>query len=141
MYRWTNYASYGLMFAASLTIGAIGCSKTDPAPAASQSAPAADAHGATDAVAEAFASLSQEDRAAAEKQKICPVSDAPLGSMGTPIKVTVNGEIVHEAVVSPDLAFLTAMALMDEDRTMLYLARLSITVPGTVPSPGEETGE
>ena len=44
MYRWTNYASYGLMFAASLTIGAIGCSKTDPAPAASQSAPAAGAH-------------------------------------------------------------------------------------------------
>jgi hypothetical protein len=94
MYRWTNYASYGLMFAASLTIGAIGCSKTDPAPAASQSAPAADAHGATDAVAEAFASLSQEDRAAAEKQKICPVSDEPLGSMGTPIKVTVKGRDV-----------------------------------------------
>ena len=98
MYRWTNYASYGLMFAASLTIGAIGCSKTDPAPAASQSAPAADTHdhdhGATDAVAEAFASLSLEDRAAAEKQKICPVSDEPLDSMGTPIKVTVKGRDV-----------------------------------------------
>jgi hypothetical protein len=100
MYRWTNYASYGLMFAASLTLGAIGCSKTGPAPAASQSAPAADAgahdhdHGATDAVAEAFASLSPEDRAAAEKQKICPVSDEPLGSMGTPIKVTVKGRDV-----------------------------------------------
>jgi len=40
---------------------------------------------------EALAKLSLEDRALAEKQKICPVTDEPLGSMGTPIKVTVEG--------------------------------------------------
>ena len=42
-------------------------------------------------VNEALAKLSPEDKAAAEKQHICPVSDALLGSMGAPPKVDVNG--------------------------------------------------
>lgn len=42
----------------------------------------------------AFASLSAEDRALAVKQKICPVSEEPLGAMGTPIKVHVAGNDV-----------------------------------------------
>ena len=42
----------------------------------------------------AFAKLSAEDRAAAEKQRICPVTELPLGSMGTPPKVDVNGRSV-----------------------------------------------
>jgi hypothetical protein len=42
-------------------------------------------------VDEAFAKLSREDREAAIAQKMCPVSDQALGSMGTPIKVTVEG--------------------------------------------------
>jgi hypothetical protein len=42
-------------------------------------------------IKEALAKLSPEDRALAEKQKTCPVTDEPLGSMGTPIKVTVDG--------------------------------------------------
>lgn len=46
------------------------------------------------AIAEAFAKLSPADRALAEKQKDCPVADMPLGSMGTPIKVDVNGRPV-----------------------------------------------
>ena len=41
-----------------------------------------------------LAELSPEDRAAAEKQKICPVSGEPLGSMGKPVKVTVKGQTV-----------------------------------------------
>lgn len=45
-------------------------------------------------VNEAFAELSPEDRAAAEKQRICPVMDAPLGSMGEPFKITVEGRDV-----------------------------------------------
>jgi len=45
-------------------------------------------------VAKALASLSAEDRTAAEKQKTCPVSDESLGGMGTPIKVSVNGRDV-----------------------------------------------
>ena len=40
--------------------------------------------------AEVFAKLSAEDRRLAESQEICPVTDAALGSMGTPIKVRVG---------------------------------------------------
>ena len=42
----------------------------------------------------ALAKLSDEDRALAEKQRICPVTEAPLGSMGTPPKVDVDGRTV-----------------------------------------------
>jgi len=42
-------------------------------------------------VSEALAELSPTDRAAAEKQQICPVTDEPLGSMGKPYKVTHEG--------------------------------------------------
>ena len=43
---------------------------------------------------EGLAELSAEDRALAEKQRICPVSGEPLGSMGKPVKVTVKGRTV-----------------------------------------------
>lgn len=46
------------------------------------------------AIENALAQLSPEDRAAAEQQKICPVSEEPLGSMGKPMKVTVDGRDV-----------------------------------------------
>ena len=39
----------------------------------------------------ALSELSAEDRALAESQRICPVTKMPLGSMGTPPKVDVNG--------------------------------------------------
>ena len=39
----------------------------------------------------AFSELSEEDRRLAEDQRICPVTMMPLGSMGTPLKVDVNG--------------------------------------------------
>jgi RND family efflux transporter MFP subunit len=39
----------------------------------------------------ALAELPADDRAAAERQKTCPVAGMPLGSMGTPIKVDVQG--------------------------------------------------
>lgn len=42
----------------------------------------------------ALAQLSPEDRSLAEKQKTCPVSGQPLGSMGKPYKVTVKGQDV-----------------------------------------------
>lgn len=41
-----------------------------------------------------LAKLSKEDRALAEKQKVCPVSGEELGSMGAPIKVDVKGQQV-----------------------------------------------
>ncbi|HID78710.1 MAG TPA: YHS domain-containing protein [Planctomycetaceae bacterium] len=42
----------------------------------------------------AMAELPDEDRALAEKQKICPVSGEALGSMGTPFKIVHEGKTV-----------------------------------------------
>ena len=39
---------------------------------------------------QALASLSSEDRVLAARQRVCPVSEKPLGSMGTPVKVRVR---------------------------------------------------
>jgi hypothetical protein len=87
-----------LSLVALLAVGAfvfVGCSRepadSSPAPAASDTA--ADEASPSD-VPDAFAALSEEDRAAAMAQQVCPVSDEELGSMGTPIKVTVNGRDV-----------------------------------------------
>ncbi|MBX3436991.1 MAG: hypothetical protein KF861_05840 [Planctomycetaceae bacterium] len=53
-------------------------------------------HGHADAqeIAAELAKLSPEDRALAEKQKVCPVGGEPLGSMGPPIKLVVEGREV-----------------------------------------------
>ena len=40
---------------------------------------------------EDLAALSDEDRQLVLAQKVCPVSGEPLGSMGKPLKVTVDG--------------------------------------------------
>ncbi len=45
-------------------------------------------------VPEGLAELSGEDRILAEKQRVCPVTGALLGSMGKPEKVTVKGQTV-----------------------------------------------
>ncbi len=37
--------------------------------------------------------LDEADRKLAEQQKICPVSGNPLGTMGTPVKMTVKGRV------------------------------------------------
>jgi RND family efflux transporter MFP subunit len=42
----------------------------------------------------ALAELSPTDRALAEAQQYCPVTNLALGSMGTPVKVTVKGQPV-----------------------------------------------
>lgn len=38
--------------------------------------------------------LAAEDRALAEAQRLCPVTDEPLGSMGVPIKLDIKGQPV-----------------------------------------------
>jgi hypothetical protein len=38
--------------------------------------------------------LSREDQMLARAQRICPVSDEPLGSMDVPLKVTIEGQTV-----------------------------------------------
>jgi hypothetical protein len=90
-------------FCTILAASFIGCRK-EPAPAPPPANPPAPAADPTDqAAADAgqspeikanLASLSAEDRAMAEKQKICPVSGEALGMMGTPIKVQVAGQEV-----------------------------------------------
>jgi hypothetical protein len=45
-------------------------------------------------IAEALRHLPAEDRALAEKQKVCPVTGQALGSMGTPPVLTVEGRKV-----------------------------------------------
>lgn len=45
-------------------------------------------------VVEGLAQLSDADRGAALTQKVCPVTDKPLGSMGEPPKVMVEGREV-----------------------------------------------
>lgn len=45
-------------------------------------------------IREALAKLPPEDRTLAESQRLCPVTDEPLGSMGTPIKLILNGQQV-----------------------------------------------
>ena len=48
----------------------------------------------TPEIAAALAKLPEEDRALAEKQRICPVTEMLLGSMGVPLKVDVRGRSV-----------------------------------------------
>jgi hypothetical protein len=66
--------------------------------------------GAQERIRKALAALPPADRALAEAQRICPVTDQPLGSMGTPVKVTIKGQPVFvccpecdkEALEKPD---------------------------------------
>jgi hypothetical protein len=51
-------------------------------------------NGETDAIRRALAKLSPADRALAERQKVCPVTGLPLGSMGPPPRVVVKGKTV-----------------------------------------------
>ena len=57
-------------------------------------APANQANEVDSSVSEDLAKLPPQDRALAEMQKTCPVTDALLGSMGAPCKVTVKGQTV-----------------------------------------------
>ncbi len=75
-----------LVGCALLLLAAWGCSKGD--------APAPPVNAADDPVAAALAELAPEDRAAAEAQGICPVSNEKLGSMGKPYAVEVKGRKV-----------------------------------------------
>jgi hypothetical protein len=46
-----------------------------------------------------------------------------------PVRVIVNGNVVHDAIVKTDVAALVKWAARDNDRTMLYGAALEIAVP------------
>ena len=75
-----------------------GCSESrppqEPAAQSTSEEPAAstDVDADNAEIGNELAKLSPEDRQLVLAQKICPVSEQPLGSMGRPLKVTVDGK-------------------------------------------------
>jgi hypothetical protein len=63
-------------------------------PAESKPADSKSAEAGDKGLPEGLAELPEPDRALAVKQKICPVSGEPLGSMGKPVKLTVKDRTV-----------------------------------------------
>ena len=49
---------------------------------------------------------------------------------GQPLKVTVNGRVVHDAKVERDTRFLLEQAHRDRDPSMLYAARVELDLRG-----------
>jgi YHS domain-containing protein len=80
-----------------MAVQTIGCSKPAAAPKATGQPQAAAAPADDDAaeIAKAIALLPEAEQSVALAQKVCPVGDGPLGSMGMPYKVTVNGRDVY----------------------------------------------
>ena len=80
-----------------LAAGLIGCAQDGATEAEPENGATTAGSGETSADPEidrALAQLSPEDRALAEAQKVCPVTGEPLGSMGKPEKITVEGREV-----------------------------------------------
>jgi len=109
------------------TLFMLGCnSNTAPVvPSVTTTSPDHDGHehNADPSIANALASLSPADRAAAERQKVCPVTDEPLGSMGSPLKISLKGRDV----------FLCCEGCKDalQDDPDAFLAKLPQTGPVT----------
>jgi hypothetical protein len=87
-----------LLVGAVLSLGAamfVGCSGQNASqPADGNQASEAWKTGLDEKVVTALSDFSDADRTAALAQKVCPVTDKPLGSMGKPPKVTVEGQDV-----------------------------------------------
>jgi YHS domain-containing protein len=79
-----------------------GRAQPESGPTPSAAAPAAPADAP---VPEGLKELSAEDRAAAEKQRVCPVSGELLGSMGKPVKIVVQGRTVFLCCSGCEAAF------------------------------------
>lgn len=80
-------------FAVSLSL--LGCAgEKESAPVSQAETPTAADSSVNPEVEEALAQLSPEDRLLAEQQKTCPVGKQLLGSMGTPIKLNIDGQDV-----------------------------------------------
>jgi hypothetical protein len=52
-----------------------------------------------------------------------------LLDLSKPVVVKVNGETVHEGTVPPDVEFMLQQGAWDEDRALVYRARLRVDVP------------
>ncbi len=98
---WKLAALWMVLFGA-FAVGLAACGQNPPSPAAGPQAPAATATpakesagpAASEAQAGTNAAISDADRKLIEKQKVCPVSGEPLGSMGEAVKVVVKGRTV-----------------------------------------------
>ncbi len=76
---------------------------------------------ASEEVLAALSNLAASDRALAEQQLVCPVTDSPLGSMGTPLKVGVEGRTVFICCAGCEQRLIdnpsTYIAKLDQPRT------------------------
>ncbi len=86
---------YALLFLSVVVIAVAGCNpapQKEPETNASppEKEPVAGNQSDAEKVNAELAKLSPEDRAQAQTQRVCPISGELLGSMGVPIKVTVN---------------------------------------------------
>ena len=72
-----------------------GCARDTSSNSADPPAAATDTHASNGKMLEGLALLTQAERTQAEEQRICPVSNEPLGSMGKPPKVTIDGRDVY----------------------------------------------
>ncbi|MEX2315540.1 MAG: hypothetical protein WD669_00195 [Pirellulales bacterium] len=119
-----SFTKLNCWFASAVVLSAIvGCGSK---PAAQKPGGPANNQAATTEAEEAgitaiLVNLSAEDRALAIKQKVCPVSDARLGTpaMGAPPKVEVKGNTVFICCE------MCRQALVDEPDK--YLAKLGLT--------------
>jgi membrane fusion protein, copper/silver efflux system len=76
----------------SLAAGYFGAGRGERVPS---SGPLASASGImTSTAGVKFPELAPDDRALAERQKVCPVTNKPLGSMGKPARIVVSGQVV-----------------------------------------------
>ncbi len=82
----------------------------------------------------ALSELTVEDRALAEKQRICPVAEQQLGWMGTPKKVDVGGTSVFICCES-----CRARLLKEPDKYLAKLAALPESGPSQESSPSTPT--
>jgi hypothetical protein len=79
-----------------LSLSFVGCAgeKEAGTPTPQAETPVAGDSSVNPEVEQALAQLSPEDRLLAEQQKTCPVGNQPLGSMGAPIKLNIDGKDV-----------------------------------------------
>ncbi len=87
----------GVVIAGSVALVGCGGGTPTPTPKPTSAEHAGAEHAGTTAntgPAANLAKLSVEDKELAEGQKVCPMTGEPLGSMGVPPKITLNGQTV-----------------------------------------------
>jgi hypothetical protein len=116
-----------LRLASIACIATAGCSKPDPA-----DVPAEPKAESSESAGTEESKLSAADQALADAQKVCPVTDEALGSMGSPIKVMLGDRAVF---VCCDACIEELKANPDK-----YLAKIDAATTGNTeatPAPDE----